>query len=93
MFIESKDGNVNKDIEMKDETKKETNDEKQPSDVISDEKEKSTPPKELTDIEKEKVKKHKEINDGNIKTAAASAIAASAVKAKVDILLKKKFVV
>lgn len=41
------------------------------------------PCKELTEEEKKKVNKHSEIADGNIKTAAASAIAAAAVKAKV----------
>lgn len=41
------------------------------------------PKKELTEEEKKKVNKHSEIPDGNIKTAAAAAIAAAAVKAKV----------
>ena len=39
-------------------------------------------PKELTEEEKNKVKKHDELCDGNIKTAAAAAVAAAAVKAK-----------
>ena len=41
------------------------------------------PKKELTEEEKNKVDKHAEISDGNIKTAAAAAIASAAVKAKV----------
>ena len=56
----------------------------------TEEKEESTkPPRELNQEEKEKVKQHDEMSDGNIKTAAAAAIAAAAVKAKVNTLVNK----
>ena len=42
---------------------------------------------ELSISDKEKIKKYEGISEGNIKTAAAAAIAAAAVKAKVNLLL------
>jgi len=50
--------------------------------IKEDETSEKAEPKELNEEEKNKVKKHNELLDGNIKTAAAAAVAAAAVKAK-----------
>ena len=57
--------------------------------TISDEKpttEPQQPPKELTEEEKKAIANREKVPIGNIKTAAASAVAAAAVKAKVRLL-------
>ena len=73
-----------KEKEQENQEKPAENEEKQ----STEEKEESTkPPRELNQEEKEKVKLHDEMSDGNIKTAAAAAIAAAAVKAKVNHLV------